>query len=217
MSMLAAYDLWKSFGERAVLKGCTIEIAAGKCVVVRGRSGSGKSTLLRCLALLERSEKGRVVHDKQVYAFPEATARENVYPFLTIVFQQLYLFPNLTIRQNISLACDHTTTGILSDEAKTLFARLSIDQLLDQRPGQCSLGQRQRVAIARALLTKASFIMLDEPTSALDRANRRIVVDVLGEARKQGRGFMIISHDEREFTDITDDLLELDDGVMTKV
>ncbi len=219
--MLAAESIDKGFAGTPVLQDCSIKIDPGACVVIRGRSGSGKTTLLRCLSLLERPDKGTIVHDRARHEFsrPGNASRTlpDPFPFLTIVFQQLHLWPNLTVAQNITLATQRDIARKLSPAEVQVLQELSVESLVTKRPSECSHGQRQRIAIARALLTQAKYILMDEPTSALDRANRRVVVDMLKRAREQKRGMLIISHDEREFESVTDTLLELEGGRLSEI
>lgn len=213
---LACQDLKKGFRDRPVLKGCSLDVRPGECVIVRGRSGGGKSTLLRCLSLLIAPDAGAIIHGNVTHSFPATSNHAGpVYPFLTVVFQQIYLWPNLTIAENISIVVDGQRSRTVSPSAKALLERMHIAETIDKRPAQCSLGQRQRVAVARAVLSGAGFLLLDEPTSALDRRNRAEMVGVLGEVKQAGRGLLVVSHDERDFESIADRAFELDDGVLT--
>ena len=56
--MIYVKDLHKNFGDNEILKGVSIHIEKGECVVVIGPSGSGKSTFLRCLNKMEDSTSG---------------------------------------------------------------------------------------------------------------------------------------------------------------
>ena len=58
--MIEIHDLHKRFGPVEVLKGISLDVAAGKVLCVIGASGSGKSTLLRCINYLERPDAGYV-------------------------------------------------------------------------------------------------------------------------------------------------------------
>ena len=58
--MIRVEGLVKRFGDRTVLDGIDLEIAAGERIVVIGPSGTGKSTLLRCLNFLDRPDAGRI-------------------------------------------------------------------------------------------------------------------------------------------------------------
>ena len=61
--MIEIKNLWKTFGEKSVLKGIDLKIEKGKVFAIIGPSGTGKSTLLRCLNVLERADKGSIVLD----------------------------------------------------------------------------------------------------------------------------------------------------------
>ena len=52
--MIEIKNLWKTFGDKSVLKGIDLKIEKGKVFAIIGPSGTGKSTLLRCLNVLER-------------------------------------------------------------------------------------------------------------------------------------------------------------------
>lgn len=211
--MLACTSISKHFAGRQVLRDCELKVPLSACTVIRGPSGGGKSTLLKILALLEPADAGVVTHDQTSYEFPLARQFPvSVFPYLTLVFQQLYLWPNLTIRENIVLVIDGDRRRQLGESAKELLQRFAIQDVVDLRPHECSLGQRQRVAIARALLTQAKYILLDEPTSALDRVNRDAVFSALNEAKMQGRGLLVVSHDERNVEKIADSYYELENA-----
>ena len=59
--MIEIKNLWKTFGDKSVLKGIDLKIEKGKVFAIIGPSGTGKSTLLRCLNVLERADKGSIV------------------------------------------------------------------------------------------------------------------------------------------------------------
>ena len=58
--MISIKNIYKNFGDLAVLKGVSCNIKSGEKVAIIGPSGSGKSTLLRCMNLLEEPSLGEV-------------------------------------------------------------------------------------------------------------------------------------------------------------
>jgi len=50
----------KSFGDKRVLRGLDLDVAAGQFIAVIGRSGCGKSTLLRLIAGLDAPDAGAI-------------------------------------------------------------------------------------------------------------------------------------------------------------
>jgi ABC-type Fe3+/spermidine/putrescine transport system ATPase subunit len=207
----------KSYGSAVVLANCSLRVERGTCTLISGPSGGGKSTLLRILALIESADRGLVRHDdRAIYPCADGSLERSKppFPFLTVVFQQIHLWPHLTVSENVAFVLSGRPDAEVDGDALDMLKTFGVAHLLALRPHECSLGQRQRVAIARALLMPTDFLLLDEPTSALDRANRLILARELGEAKKSGRGLLIVSHQDSELESLIDSRFELEHGLL---
>jgi alpha-D-ribose 1-methylphosphonate 5-triphosphate synthase subunit PhnL len=81
--------------------------------------------------------------------------------------------------------------------ARALLARVNLpESLWGLPPATFSGGEQQRVNIARGLVQPSRLLLLDEPTASLDAANRRVVVELILEARAAGTAIVGIFHDE---------------------
>ena len=107
MAFLEVKDIYKSFGETAVLKGVSFDMEKGEVFSVIGSSGNGKTTLLRCLNFLEIADSGTITVDG-TQIFPTAENSETHKNRLTfgMVFQNFNLFPQYTALKNVTLAMD---------------------------------------------------------------------------------------------------------------
>ena len=153
----------------AVLVDITLEIAAGKTVVIVGATGSGKSTLLSVMAGLLQPDQGMV-----------SIANRSS----SIVFQEPFLFSG-TIRNNIDMG------RLLSDSVlhNSLFLAAAddfigaldngVDTVIGERGINLSGGQRQRIALARAIAQESAVLLLDDTTSALDTVTESTVIERL--------------------------------------
>ena len=110
-ALLQAIDLRKSFGDRPVLRGVSVEIAAHEVVAVIGASGSGKSTLLRCLNLLETIDDGQILLGGEDISDPRVDANR-VRARFGAVFQSYNLFPHLSVLDNVTLAAALRAQGV---------------------------------------------------------------------------------------------------------
>ncbi|WP_421695452.1 ABC transporter ATP-binding protein [Aestuariivirga sp.] len=177
----------KSFGQRVVLDGLTLDIAPGEFVAVIGRSGCGKTTLLRLLAGLERISAGTIeVGGRQV---------SGLHSDVRLLFQEARLLPWQTVLGNVGIAREAGW--------KARAARALQDVGLGDRggdwPAQLSGGQRQRVALARALVSDPRVLLLDEPFGALDALTRREMHDLLLRIWRERRfTTLLITHDVNE-------------------
>ena len=178
--ILSAREMHKTFisGERPieVLRGVSLDIAAGESVSIRGESGSGKSTLLHLLARLDEPDAGSIAWGgaAQLPASARAT-------FLGMVFQSFYLIPEMDALANVLMAA-RIRGGIDANTkrcAMDLLDRVGLTDRSSHLPSQLSGGERQRVAVARALMNKPQMLLADEPTGNLDEKTGNAVIDLL--------------------------------------
>ena len=133
-----------------------------------GASGCGKSMTLKCIAGLERPDRGRIVLDGEVLFdseqgidLPPQKRR------VGYLFQNFALFPNMTIADNIRFVARGTRQQ-REERVRENLARFALSELGNAYPMELSGGQQQRAALARILASDAKILLLDEPFSALD-------------------------------------------------
>jgi len=217
-------NLHKRYGDLEVLKGVDISARKGDVVSLIGSSGSGKSTLLRCANLLEDSQQGDVFFKGEPVlwsgtglhrrpADPKQVLR--IRTNLSMVFQQFNLWSHMTILQNV-MEAPVTVLGRDKDEvevaARKYLAKVGIGDKCDAWPAQISGGQQQRAAIARALCMEPEALLFDEPTSALDPELEQEVVKVIKDLAAEGRTMLLVTHDMKMASDVSDHVVFLHQG-----
>lgn len=142
---------------------------SGEALALLGASGSGKSVTLKCVAGIDRPDRGRIVLDGRPLF--DSGAGINLPPQkrrVGFLFQQYALFPNMTVEQNIAVCLKHLKKEHRLQRQKELLAALRLEDAARLYPRQISGGQQQRTALARILAAEPQAILLDEPFSALD-------------------------------------------------
>jgi len=190
---------YRSAGEQiSVLRGVSLDVAAGERVALSGESGSGKSTLLHLIAGLDAADDGEIRLAADVVtgrsdAERAALRRDR----LGLVFQQFNLIPSLSVADN--LAFQSRLAGRLDTAWQIeLVERLGLGALLKRYPEQLSGGQQQRVAIGRALAVKPLLLLADEPTGNLDEATADDVLALTNDlVKRTGCGFLMVTHSAR--------------------
>jgi len=233
VSGIAVEGLTRRYGEHAVLKGVSLEVAAGEFVALVGPSGCGKSTLMRLIAGIDAPDAGRIRIGGRDVTPLRAAARD-----VAMVFQSYALYPHLTVAQNIAvplamrrlsawqrlpllgplLPGSRAAGGHIAAEVQQAAEALGLAALLDRRPGQLSGGQRQRVALARALVRHPAAFLMDEPLSNLDAAlrvqTRREIVDI---HRRAGCATLYVTHDQAEALTMADRVAVMQAGELLQV
>ncbi len=207
-------DLHKSFGSLDVLKGVSLNVEEGEVISVIGPSGSGKSTLARCIARLEKINKGEIyVYGHRMDSERMSNAKES--ELVGMIFQQFNLFPHLTVLENVAMApvkVRGKTQAEAQEVAKTLLERVGLADKVDSYPSQLSGGQQQRVAIARALAMEPKVMLFDEPTSALDPELVGEVLNVIAGLAKTGMTMLIITHEMLFAKEVSDRVIFMSGG-----
>ncbi|MBR9882716.1 MAG: ATP-binding cassette domain-containing protein [Oceanospirillales bacterium] len=222
---LELIDIYKSYGSLEVLKGVSLSASDGEVISILGSSGSGKSTLLRCINLLEKPSKGRIlVSGEELELIPgkdgylqAKTARqlERMRSQIGFVFQNFNLWPHKSIIENIIEAPTqvlHKSKDEAIARAEKLLDRVGLLEKRNAYPANLSGGQQQRIAIARALAMEPQVLLFDEPTSALDPELVNEVLAVMRSLADEGRTMLIVTHEMRFAREVSSQVVFLHKG-----
>ncbi|MCI0539264.1 MAG: ABC transporter ATP-binding protein [Verrucomicrobiales bacterium] len=181
------------------LRGLSLEIHAGEYISIMGPSGCGKSTLLNLLGCLDRPTTGRyLLGGEDVSQMDDDSLSAIRGMRLGFVFQSYNLIQQLTVVENIEVPLYYQNWPEQRSRqvAVELARRVGLEQRLDHKPFELSGGQQQRVAIARALASDPLVILADEATGNLDSTSGREILDLFDELNRQGKTFIMVTHDE---------------------
>jgi ABC-type lipoprotein export system ATPase subunit len=188
----------KSFGDRQVLRGVSIDVRRGEMTSLTGASGSGKSTLISLLAGLTVPDEGRVLFDgAEINELDDAARARLRARRIGIVLQSGNLIPFLTATENVEIATRFSGIGNGNGaRARTLLAELDVADRSDHLPRRMSGGQAQRVAVAVALANEPDLLLADEVTGQLDSATAdRVMGTILEAGRRRGLTLLFVTHD----------------------
>ena len=208
--MALLVDIEKSLGSFSLQ--VSFEAQDRELLALLGASGCGKSMTLKCVAGLEKPDRGRIVlngrtlfdSEKRIDLSPQQRR-------VGYLFQQYALFPNMTVLQNVLTGARRKPEA--ERRARDMIAAMQLKGLEDKRPKQLSGGQQQRVALARILVNEPELILLDEPFSALDDYLKWQLELELGDAlRAFGRTALFVSHSRDEVYRLCDRVCVLTRG-----
>ncbi|MGB0680413.1 MAG: heme ABC exporter ATP-binding protein CcmA [Polyangiales bacterium] len=179
-----ADNVVKFFGATAVLRGVSLTLRRGECVVLRGGNGAGKSTLLRIAAGLLRPDEG------QVGMQAGAPQRRDV---IALLAHTSGVYPELSGRENLAM---FARLGIDVPQARiaSLLDTFALQGCADRAVAHYSRGQLQRLALARVLLPEPALILLDEPTTGLDRSSQAVLLRELSHCKARGAALLMATH-----------------------
>ena len=206
-------DVHFAYKDRAILKGVSFTVPAGKKVAIVGPSGAGKSTISRLLFRFYDPQKGAIEIDGQnVQDVQQASVRGAI----GVVPQDSVMF-NASIGYNINYGRAEASQDEIEEAAKLASIDSFIKQLpegyealVGERGLKLSGGEKQRVAIARAILKKPSIFLFDEATSALDSQTEKQIQSALNEV-SESRTTLIIAHRLSTIVDC-DEILVMREG-----
>ena len=205
-------DIEKSLGSFQL----KVQFEAGnETLALLGASGSGKSMTLKCIAGMEKPDRGRIVVDDVVLFDSERHINLPPQQRRTgLMFQNYALFPNMTVLQNIRAGANREPDR---KKRETMVAAImdsfGLAPLANHLPSQLSGGQQQRTALARILVSNPNVLLLDEPFSALDNHLRfRLEQEVRRIIEDFGKTVVLVSHDRDEVFRLSQSIAILDNG-----
>jgi iron(III) transport system ATP-binding protein len=207
-------DLSKRYGDVVAVDGITMDFEKGTLTTILGPSGCGKTTTLRCIAGLEKPDRGAIsIGDSTVFSKETNLPPEK--RMVGIVFQSYAIWPHMTVFDNIAfpLKIRHASRQETSRRVKEVMEMVRLTALGERSATQLSGGQQQRVALARALVFDPEVLLLDEPLSNLDTSLRDIVrVEVRRIQHSLGITTIYVTHDQQEALSISDKVVVMREG-----
>jgi phospholipid/cholesterol/gamma-HCH transport system ATP-binding protein len=216
---LRVVDIRKTFGNREVLKGVSVDIPRGSILVVLGGSGMGKSVLMKHMIGLLKPDSGAVIVDGQDITRLKALELKKVRSKFGMVFQNGALFDSMTNWENVAFPLREHRRDLkgeaLDKRIRELFGLFSLspENVGPRFPSEISGGQRKRVALARAVALEPQIVLYDEPTTGLDPITTDQVDEMILEAKqKLNVTSIVISHDIASAFKIADHIIFVYDG-----
>ncbi len=199
--------LAKTFGTRKAVDNVSISVPQGAFLSIFGPNGAGKTTLLRMLSTLTRPTSGTArLMGLDLKEEPDK-AREHV----GLISHNSMLYPDLTAEQNLLLYARLYGLESPQERVAELLEAVELKHRRLDVVRTFSRGMTQRLSIARALVHDPDVVFLDEPYSGLD-PHAVEIFDELIESQREGRTFVMVSHDLRKGFDMCTHALVLARG-----
>lgn len=216
--MIQVENIWKSFGNRTVLKDVSLEILEGETIAVIGRSGSGKSVLMKHIIGLLIPEKGRVMVDGVDIDHISYAELRKVRRQFGVLFQGGALFDSMNAFENVAFPLrtfTDKTEKEIGEEVSRCLAMVELPDVSEKLPAELSGGMQKRVALARAVALQPRYILYDEPTSGLDPETSNTIDALIKSLAEQlNVTSIVITHDMHSVLSIADRAALIHEGRM---
>jgi len=186
-AVIVADRVFKSFGERPIVRDFTLRITRGDRIGLVGANGAGKTTLLKLLTGELKPDSGEVTLAKTLHG-------------VMIDQQRSLLSPEKRVRDVLAEGGDWIDVRGVRKHIQGYLKDFLFDPgLVDARVGTLSGGERSRLLLAREFARKSNLLVLDEPTNDLDLETLDLLQEVIAD---YDGTVLIVSHD-RDFLDRT--------------
>ncbi|MEJ6711056.1 MAG: LPS export ABC transporter ATP-binding protein [Flavobacteriales bacterium] len=213
---LRAEKIVKTYKERTVVKGVSLEVNQGEIVGLLGPNGAGKTTSFYMIVGLIKPSKGSVFLDgEDITSQPMYIRAQKGIGYLA---QEASVFRKLSVEDNIKAVLEMTTLSktAQSDKLEELLDEFSLHHIRKTRGDLLSGGERRRTEIARALAVNPKFILLDEPFAGVDPIAVEDIQSIVYQLKKKNIGILITDHNVQETLSITDRAYLLFEGNILK-
>ena len=216
-AVVTVRDLYKSFGERKVLRGLDLDLYDRENLVILGKSGTGKSVLIKCMVGLLKPDSGSI--NVLGYDVPSLNTRELNELRLQVgfSFQLSALYDSMSVRENLEFPLKRNL-GIydrkeLNERVMNSLQDVGLESAANLRPAELSGWMKKRIGIARTLILNPKIMLYDEPTAGLDpETSAEINELILSVRNKYHTASIIITHDITCAHQVSDRVIGLFDG-----
>lgn len=161
--ILKCEKLTKKFGQKTILKDCSLEMFEGDILAFIGPNGAGKTTTIKLILGLQNITSGIV----KINGYDVEKDFVKAIDKVGAIVENPDLYMNLTGRQNLELIANYYK-DVTKERIDEVIELTGLKNRINDKVGKYSLGMRQRLGIAQALLNSPKLLILDEPTNGLD-------------------------------------------------
>ena len=186
--MIEVKHLYKSFGDKEVLKDINAVFEDGKTNLIIGQSGSGKTVLMKNIVGLLEPTSGHILYDGRDFVSMNKHEKVRMRREMGMIFQSAALFDSLSVLENVMFPLDMFSSMNYRERVKRAQNCLDRVNLIDAQqkfPGEISGGMQKRVAIARAIVLNPKYLFCDEPNSGLDPHTSLVIDELLSSITKE--------------------------------
>lgn len=203
-------NLW--FGEKHILKNCSVDFEKNKVTALIGPSGCGKSTLLRCFNRMhDLNSEAKITGDFQLDnqdIYDRNTSVTQIRKKIGMVFQKANPFPksiydNINYGLKINNFPTRARSKIIEKSLRESYIWEEVKDDLKKPATRLSGGQQQRLCIARTVALRPDVILMDEPCSALDPISTKKVEELIHELKKEYT-IVIVTHNMQQAQRVAD-------------
>jgi lipopolysaccharide export system ATP-binding protein len=213
---LYTQDIQKSYRNRTVVNGVSIEVNQGEIVGLLGPNGAGKTTSFYMIVGLVKPDSGKVfLDDQEITKLPMYKRAQLGIGYLP---QEVSVFRKLSVEDNIMAILEMTDLNKNQREEKLekLLDEFALNAVRSNLGNRLSGGEKRRTEIARALATDPKFVLLDEPFAGVDPIAVEDIQSIVADLRKRNIGILITDHNVQETLSITDRAYLLFEGKILK-
>ncbi|GAA0106742.1 ATP-binding cassette domain-containing protein [Paraclostridium sordellii] len=205
--MIILKNINKSFDKRVVLSDISLSIKENEFVCITGESGVGKTTLLNIIGLLDKPDNGELnLFGKTNFSRKDILElRRN---FFGYIFQDFLLMQDQTVEENINISKKYNKEITNKDVEEVMKKVRLSNSYLNRKVCYLSGGEQQKVAIARMMLKPYELVLADEPTGNLDDKNKKEVIEIFKDIKKNGKTIICVTHD-KDVSDSADRIIDL--------
>ncbi|MCO5267848.1 MAG: LPS export ABC transporter ATP-binding protein [Brumimicrobium sp.] len=209
-------NISKTYKNRQVVKGVSIDVNQGEIVGLLGPNGAGKTTsFYMIVGLIEPNEGTVYLDDLEITHLPMYKRSQLGIGYLP---QEVSVFRKLSVEDNIMAILEMTNLSKPEREAKLekLISEFGLNHVRKTKGGALSGGEKRRTEIARALATDPNFVLLDEPFAGVDPIAVEDIQSIVADLKKRNIGILITDHNVNETLSITDRAYLLFEGSILK-
>lgn len=192
--MLVVRNLSVSIQRIEILRGVSLDLAAGTAAGLVGRNGAGKTTLMRSIMGLLAAREGEIRFEDADLTRTPAHRRAPL--GIGYMPEDRRLVPTLTVEENVLVPAWAAGSQDATARLKRIYELMpEVARFAQRRALQLSGGQQKLVALARALMCGTRLLLLDEPFEGVAPALSQRLIEVIGDLRAEGQAVLLSESD----------------------